>query len=332
MFNAVSHHVPRPLLTSLFLAGLLVAGDARAADPQAILAKWATARKTASSTAVHAAYSLDATLAIADLKQVARGPYEIRWFFAREAAGFPDRAYSYVWSMATKDLIAVVERFEGTQTQGYNGPPGTGSYAASGRRVGYYRLALLQVDAEGKIRSETLAYDEATLIGQLTGNLEKVRAPEARTDFGGAKLHRPAGTAAEAQNALAARRFDVAFGQSDAAGTLAYLADTAAIVDFTAPADFDKPQFGGLLDWFYGAFSVHGVQHLLVAAAEDWVLDVFQWKATFKQGAQPVRITDFVLLQFQGGQGGQDRKITRSITFKNGAALARQLGLMPPVN
>jgi hypothetical protein len=309
-------------LIALVFSYLPAVGPAHAASLPEILGKWAEARRTTSSAAFHAAYGPDATLAIADLRVVAQGPYQIRHFFAREATGFPDRRYQYVWSMAAQGYVAVVERFEGTQTQAYNGPPGTGSYSASGRAVGYYRLALLKIGTDGKIASETLAYDEATLIGQLKGDTAKVRAPESRTDFGAIGPHLPKGTAVEAANAQLAREFDIAFGRSDAPGTLAYLSDGSQVTDFTLPADLGKPQFGGLLDQFYGAFAVDGVKHLLVASAGDWVLDVFQWAAVFKPGQKPVRITDFVLLQLSQG------KITRSITFKNGAALARQMGLL----
>jgi hypothetical protein len=314
------------------------------ADPKhgRVLGDWAAARLHEDAYAMQAAYDERANLSIVDAARLADDREGIASYYAAERACFEALRLEHLWAFDAPDqrIAAVVERVSGT----LNGAPcpllgHLDPETASGRSIAFHRLVIVQThaDADGRIVKEILAYDEATVPGQITG-ADNVRAVDDRSDFGDPVVHVARYDEAARHLRELTIDFDAAFGDEDVEGTVAFLDEAACegpcVTDLTFPVDFDRKAFGGLLTGFYQAFvdvsvstgdgqGTHGdPRHHVVDthAGSTWVLDAFQWTATHAPSQQRVQLTDYVLLEYDGDA------IVRSITFKNGAALGRQLG------
>lgn len=308
------------------------------------LGEWSFMRRTYNDETARRLYAPEAALKILDSGTIAAGPEDILDYYAAEGSCFVEAKHEYLWGFRepSQFMTAVVERVSGTIAEDAQDCPLLGDVDpadAAGKRVAFHRLVVLRqsLATRGQVVDEILAYDESTVPAQLTGSAT-ARPVDEVVDFGEATIHLARGGQRSVDLRNRAMSFDLAFANENAEDTAAFLSDEACarrcVTDLTFPADLDKAEFAGLLQGFYQAFvdislasgdghgSSPGGLHIVgTSATDEWVLDAFQWSATHAPSGGRVTITDYVLLQFD-----EDEQITRSITFKNGAALGRQLG------
>ncbi len=313
------------------------------ADTATPLGDWANTRRTFDTLTSRRLYANSATLTILDTGLMAEGPADIVDYYKAEASCFVEPQHEYLWGFREPSLFTsvVVERVSGTIADDADDCPLLGDVDpddAAGQRVAFHRLVVLRqsLATRGQVVEEILAYDETTVPGQLRG-AEGARPVDEIVDLGEATIHLARGSERARAITNQALAFDAAFASGDAEATASFLSDEACgadrcVTDLTFPGDLNKAEFTGLLGGFYEAFvditltsgdghGSNGGSVVGTSASESWVLDAFQWSATHEPSGLPVTVSDYVLLQFD-----EDEQVTRSITFKNGAALGRQLG------
>lgn len=284
----------------------------RQADYKRLLASFERARATRDLSQLTLVYARRAVAEVVDAipGDVHIGPEGVKRMLDREHAAYAP-TFSYPWTLFDLNLgtMAVVERVDGESPTTH-------------RRVGFYRLHVLTLDAGGTIERDLIAFDPATVAGQLGigGEADKIRSPDTLTDFGSAVPH--GSTPADLHDPIIplVDSFDRAFPTGDVQIQVDALAPTAVYTDFTVPGIMDKQGFGTLLTGFYRAFDDVELTPVSVWAAGRWALDHFRWQATFKANGARVELDDYVILEFD-----DSGLITRSITFKNNAALQRQI-------
>jgi steroid delta-isomerase-like uncharacterized protein len=249
-------------------------------------------------------------------------------------AAFPDWKIQPQLVMVSGQNILAIGLTTGTHEQPLKTP--TGELAATNKKVGqlfFHRLAITD-DLEAK--EEWLFSDMGTMMSQLGQLPREAQAMRPAMDKGieGAPI---VVTAADDQKEMAnietVKKWNAAFSAHDVNELMALYADDAIESDHAMAVDYKgKQEIEKLNRSLFGAFSDGKVDVPSLFAAGDYVVALGKFMGTndgdmpemkMKKSGNKVEFSYAEVLQLKDG------KIAQVWRFRNGMALAKQLGMMP---
>jgi predicted ester cyclase len=247
------------------------------------------------------------------------------------ATGFPDGNGEIELTLVNGNQVFGIVLIRGTQKGPFTTPAGV--VPPTGKKVGFLAAHGVEFNAAGKADKEWMAYDGGTVAAQLGLSPAPHRAA---LEKGWAEnpVVIASGSDAEKANVAAFNKEIEAFNKHDTAGALGSAADDLVFTELTAPADrtSKKTALKGVEE-MYKAFPDVKLDVKSVWDAGDYVLAVGTWSGTntgdmpaahLKKTGKAVSVQFIEIDQFAAGK-------TKHIwIFSNGAAMAAQLGLMPP--
>jgi predicted ester cyclase len=245
------------------------------------------------------------------------------------ASSFPDVTGDLELTLVNGNTAVSVVLIRGTNKGAYTTP--MGEVPATNKKVGFLAAHGIEFNEAGKAEKEWLAYDGATVAGQLG----LMPMPHRKViDAGWSDKAVVVASDSEEEKANLAT-FNTAvenFNKHDAASALQSAADELTFSELTAPVDrtSKKEAVKGMAEMFK-AFPDVKLQLKSVWAAGDYVVATGSWGGTntgdmplahLKKTGKPVSVQFVEIDKFAAGK-------TKNIwIFSNGAAVRKQLGLI----
>jgi len=250
------------------------------------------------------------------------------------ATAFPDYAITPTMIFVNGNKVAEVGVYTATNSGAMKGP--MGEMPATNKKVGVWYLNVAEIDpAAGGVAKESLYTDEGTMMGQLGMHKMPVR-PVAEKPAGEPQVVIAKDDDAEKANVEAYKKSMAAFEKKDTKTMLAYWDDKAVMHDYGQPKDADKKASAKMMGEILKAFPDAKGEVVDIWGAGDYVVAVVKNSGTNKGAMpsmglkkptnKPMSFTGADVVKMQGG------KAVESWSFYNGAAIAMQLGLMPPMD
>jgi len=247
------------------------------------------------------------------------------------ATAFPDGTGEIQLTLVNGNDILGVVLLRGTQTGTFATP--MGPVPATGKKIGLLAAHHLRLNDAGKAIKEVTAYDGGTLAGQL-GLVPIPHRKVIETGWVEKPVVIATGSETEKANLAALNHEIEGFNKHDAALALSAADDKVVFSDLSAPADRvgKKEAQKGIEELFKG-FPDAKIDLNSSWAAGDYVVATGTMSGTntadspamhLKKTGKAVSLHFIEIDKFSGG------KATNIWMFANGAAMAAQLGLMPP--
>jgi predicted ester cyclase len=253
--------------------------------------------------------------------------------FAKMRAAFSDmKSLPQLVFVNGRTILAI-----GMMTGTHDGPMKTpmGDIEPTKKKISTLFFHKLIIDDENKATEEWWFGDPATLVGQL-GKLPKgtpFRPPTEKGFEGAPIVIVAADDAKEKANLEAITKFNEAFNAHKPEDEIAVFTDDAIESDQASPTDTKgKKAIAPGLEVFHTAFP-DGKIAVDVAAVGDYVIQHGNFTGTHKGPLDKIKPTNAkVTMGFAEVFEMKDGKIAKLWRFRNGLALATQLGLMkePP--
>ncbi|HYQ25928.1 MAG TPA: nuclear transport factor 2 family protein [Polyangiaceae bacterium] len=244
-------------------------------------------------------------------------------------SGFPDANGEAQLTLVSGNNIFAVVLLRGTNDGSYVTPMGT--VPPTHKKVGFLAAHSIELNDLGKVAKEVIAYDGATVAGQL--GLSPM--PHRKLLDAGWASEKPvqvaSGSDAEKANLLAFGKEVDGFNKHDSAAALGASADDIVFSKQSAPADLTgKKEVQKGMDEMFKAFPDAKMEVKTVWAAGDYVVASGIWSGTntgdmakMKKTGKAVSLHFIQVDKFAAG------KTKNAWLFMNGAAAAAQLGLLP---
>lgn len=247
------------------------------------------------------------------------------------ASAFPDGSGEIQLTLVNGNNILGVVLMRGTQTGTYVTP--MGPVPATGKKVGFLTAHSIELNDAGKAVKEVMAYDGGTVAGQL-GLVPMPHRKVIETGWSDKPVVVASGSEIEKSNLAAMSKEIEAFNKHDAAGTLGSADDKVVFSDLSAPADRvgKKESQKGIEELFKG-FPDAKIELKSSWAAGDYVVATGTLTGTNTADSPAMHLKKTgkaVALQFIEIDKFSAGKTTNIWMFANGAAMAGQLGLIPP--
>ena len=250
------------------------------------------------------------------------------------ATAFPDYAITPTMILVSGNKVAEVGVYTATNSGAMKSPHG--EMPATNKKVGVWYLNVAEIDpAAGGVAKESLYTDEGTMMGQLGMHKMPVR-PVAEKPAGEPQVVVAKDDDGEKANVEAYKKGMEAFEKKDTKAMLAMWDDKAVMHDYGMPKDSDKKAAAKMTAEILKAFPDAKGEVVDIWAAGDYVVAVVKNGGTNKGPMpsmglkkptnKPMSFTGADVVKMQGG------KAVESWSFYNGAAIAMQLGLMPPMD
>jgi steroid delta-isomerase-like uncharacterized protein len=243
----------------------------------------------------------------------------------REA--FPDMKGTLVLTLVSGKKLVSVAHLTGTHKGVLKGPGG--DVPATSKQVGYLVTHGIEVDDAGKVAKEWFLQDMGGMMAQLGLSPAPARAMLASAPAGEVAIATDSET--ERKNLAAWNAGIDAFNKKDMAAMSALMADDvvesdqAMAKDATGKAAVEKGLKG-----FWTAFPDGKLDMKDTWAAGDYVVSMGAFTGTntgdmgaIKKTGKPITIAVLEIAKFKDG------KVTNIWRFRNGMAMAQQLGLVP---
>jgi predicted ester cyclase len=249
------------------------------------------------------------------------------------ATAFPDFAITPTMIFVNGNKVAEVGVYSATNSGAMKGP--MGEMPATNKKVGVWYLNVLELDpAAGGVTKEQLFTDEGTMMGQLGMHKMPVR-PVAEKPAGEPQVVIAKDDDAEKANADAYKKGMDAWAKKDTKGMMAMWDDKAVMHDYGMPKDSDKKAAAKMMAEVLKAFPDAKGEAVDIWGAGDYVVAIVKNGGTNKGAMpsmglkkptnKPMTFTSADVVKMANG------KAVESWSFYNGAAIAMQLGLMPPM-
>jgi len=249
----------------------------------------------------------------------------------RYATAFPDATGELELTLVNGNNAVGVVLMRGTQ-KGVLASP-MGDVPASNKKVGYLAAHGIEFNDAGKADKEWFAYDGGTFAGQL-GLSPAPHRKVIETGWAEKPVVIASNSDTEKANVATFNKELEAFNKHDAAGALGSAADDVVFSELSAPADrTGKKEAVKGVEELFKAFPDVKLDVKSTWAAGDYVVSIGSWSGTntgdmpsakLKKTGKKATVQFVEIDKFVGG------KAKNIWVFSNGAALAMQLGLMPP--
>lgn len=247
------------------------------------------------------------------------------------ATAFPDVTGEAELTLINGNNVLGVVLLRGTQTGTYVTP--MGPVPATGKKVGFLVAHSIELNDAGKAVKEVMAYDGGTVAGQL-GLMPLPHRKVLEAGFPDKPVVIASGSDTEKNNLASVAKEMDAFNKHDAAGTLATADDKIVFSDLSAPADrVGKKESVKGVEEMFKAFPDAKLDVKTTWAAGDYVVSAGTISGTntgdspamhLKKTGKAMSVRFVEVDKFSAG------KTTNIWMFANGAAMAAQLGLLPP--
>lgn len=244
---------------------------------------------------------------------------------------FPDMKGAAELIVIKGDTIVAVGLITATHTGPLTGP-GYQSIPATNKPIGYLQAHLVQTDSTGaKVVKEEFYSDTLTLMAQL-GLSQSPARPVITKAATAPKVVVAAGTPSELSNVDLVRAQMAAYNSHDAKGVAAYNASDFVYRDMTAPADLTAAEsLAGTVE-FFKAFPDAKLVPLSIWGAGDYVVVTGRFEGTNKAAAPAMGLkkatNKAVSVRYLNFSRWDNGKLKEEWLFGDGAAMARQLGLL----
>jgi predicted ester cyclase len=247
------------------------------------------------------------------------------------AAAFPDGKGEIQLTLINGNNILGVVLIRGTQTGTYVTP--MGPVPATGKKIGFLAAHSLELNDAGKAVKEVTAYDGGTVAAQL-GLVQMPHRKVIETGWTDKQVVVATGSEVEKSNLASVLKEVDAFNKHDVAGALGSADEKVVFSDLSAPADrVGKKESQKGIEEMFKAFPDAKLDVKSSWAAGDYVVAAGTMTAT-NTGDSPAmhlkKTGKAVSLQFIEVDKFSAGKATNIWMFANGAAMAAQLGLVPP--
>jgi predicted ester cyclase len=256
----------------------------------------------------------------------------IEWFKGQHAA-FPDmKMHPQVVIVNGRNILAVA-LITGTHTGTLKGP--MGEVPATNKKMGQLMFHRLTINDENRANQEWAYFDPATMASQL-GLMPKgtppMRAAMDKGIEGAPVIVVAADDAKEKANLEAWQKSLAAFNSKKAADYMAFYTDDAVESDHAGDKDHKgKKDIQAGAEMFHKAFPDLKVETPTTFAAGDYVVAMGTFSGTNDGPLGPMKATKKkVNGEFAEVVRMKDGKIAELWRFRNGMAMAMQLGLMGP--
>ena len=254
--------------------------------------------------------------------------------FKAYSAAFPDmKGHPQLVMVDGRDILAVVH-LTGT----HSGPMKTpmGEIPATNKKIGMLMFHRLKINDENKAVEEWSFFDPATMMGQL--GLMPKGAPQMRPAMekgweGAPVVVIASENEAEKANVDAVKKANDAFLSKKAADYMAFYTDDAVESDQAGEKDAKgKKEIQKGAEMFLKAFPDLKLEWSDTFAAGDYVVQLGTFSGTYTGALGPMKPTKKeVKGQFAEVIKMKDGKMAEVWRFRNGMAMAQQLGLAPPM-
>jgi predicted ester cyclase len=247
------------------------------------------------------------------------------------ATAFPDGTGEIQLTLVNGNNIMGVVLMRGTQTGTYVTP--MGPVPATGKKVGFLTAHSIELSDAGKAVKEVMAYDGGTVAGQL-GLAPIPHRKVIEAGWADKPVVIASGSEVEKSNLAAMLKEVDSFNKHDAAGALAAADEKVVFSDLSAPADrVGKKESQKGIEEMFKAFPDAKLDVKSSWAAGDYVVATGVMTGTNTADSPALHLKKTgkaVSLQFVEIDKFNAGKTTNIWMFANGAAMAAQLGLMPP--
>lgn len=247
------------------------------------------------------------------------------------AAAFPDATGELELTLINGNNAVGIVLQRGTQKGDFQTP--MGPVPPTNKKIGFLLAHGVEFNDAGKGQKEWLAYDGGTVAGQL-GLMQMPHRKVIEAGWPDKPVVIATGNDAEKANVTAFNQGVDGFNKHDPKAALANAADDLVFSELTAPADrTGKKESEKGMEEMFKAFPDVKLDVKSVWGAGDYVVAVGSWSGTntgdmpsahMKKTGKAVTVQFVEIDKFAAGK-------TKNIwIFSNGAAVAAQLGLMPP--
>jgi predicted ester cyclase len=253
-------------------------------------------------------------------------------FFKTMRTGFPDYKLSPQLVIVSGRTIYGVNLVTGTNSADWKAPDGS-DQKKTDKKIGQLMFHKLAINDENKAAEEWAFSDPMTMMGQL-GQLPKEAGPTRpaldKGIEGAPVIVVTKDDATEKANLEAWEKGNKAFNEHKTADLVASMADDAVESDQAGPKDNKgKKETEAGLKMFMTAFPDIKIEDHTSIAAGDYVVMIGTITGTHKGPLGPVKATNKpVKSSFAEIAKIKDGKITQLWRFRNGMAMAMQLGLI----
>lgn len=248
------------------------------------------------------------------------------------ANGFPDATGEAQLTLVNGNNVVGVVLLRGTNTGTYVSP--LGPVPSTGKKIGFLAAHAIELNDQGKVVKEVMAYDGGTVAGQL-GLMPMPHRKVLETGWSEKPVVVASGSEVEKGNLAAFNKGVEGFNKHDAAAALAAAADDVVFSKQSGPADLTgKKEVQKGLEESFKAFPDVKLDVKSAWSAGDYVVSTGTWSGTntgdmpamkMKKTGKAVSVHYVEIDKFVGG------KTKNMWLFMNGAAAASQLGLLPPM-
>lgn len=243
----------------------------------------------------------------------------------REA--FPDLQGEQALIMVSGRKVITVDLMTGTHTGPLLG------MAPTNKELGMWVAHVFDTNDQGVITKETAYLDQATLLGQLGAHRRPHRPAADRGTAGQTVIAIASGEPYEADIGEINTAYRDAFNDHDPQAMAEMFDEDAVVSDLVMPGDVTGGEGQAeLVAPYFKAFPDVHCEQLWIESAQDFSAIAWECKGTNKGAAKPLGIPKATgkaaVVHGIDIREIKDGKITRSWAFYNGAALAKQLGLM----
>ena len=247
------------------------------------------------------------------------------------ATAFPDGTGEIQLTLVNGNNVMGVVLMRGTQTGTFVTP--MGPVPPTGKKVGFLSAHSIELNDAGKAVKEVMAYDGGTVAGQL-GLMPMPHRKVIESGWTDKPVVIASGSEGEKSNLASMLKEVEAFNKHDAAGALGAADDKVVFSDMSAPADrVGKKESQKGIEEMFKAFPDAKLDVKSSWAAGDYVVATGTMTGT-NTGDSPAmhlkKTGKAVALQFIEIDKFSAGKTTNIWMFANGAAMAGQLGLIPP--
>jgi predicted ester cyclase len=267
----------------------------------------------------------------ADGQDVQGADAVIDWFKSQHTA-FPDMKMQPQVVLVNGRNILAVALITGTHTGTLKGP--MGEVPATNKKMGQLMFHRLTINDENRANQEWAYFDPHTMAFQL--GLTPKEAPAMRPAMdkgidGAPVVVVAADDAKEKANLEAWQKSLAAFNSKKAADYMAFYTDDAIEADHAGMKDHKgKKEIQAGAEMFHKAFPDLKVETPTTFAAGDYVVALGTFSGTNDGPLGPMKATKKkVSGEFAEVVRMKDGKIAELWRFRNGMAMAMQLGLMP---
>jgi predicted ester cyclase len=248
------------------------------------------------------------------------------------AAAWPDFSVTPTLILVNGNKVASAGVFAGTNSGPISGA--MGEMPATNKKAGVWHFHMVELDpAAGGVSKEWVFSDMATIMGQLGMHKSPVR-PVAEKPAGEPQVVIAKDDDAEKANVEAYKKGLESFMKKDTKAMMTMWDDKAVMHDYGMPKDTDKKAAQKAMGEILKAFPDAKGEVVDIWGAGEYVVAIVKNSGTNKGAMpsmglkkatnKPMSFTGADVLKMANG------KAVESWSFYNGAAIAQQLGMMPP--